>query len=77
MGYCWTHGYSRNLPHTSVSCVNNWTEGHQQNATHANRMEGTDRIWYIADRWTPPLGARRDGESSSYQLQYNDTFSSN
>eukprot|EP00978_Attheya_sp_CCMP212_P037757 scaffold181064_cov60-Attheya_sp.AAC.1 len=43
MGHCWTHGYSGSLPHTSASCVNQ-VEGHQQNATHADRMAGTDRI---------------------------------
>eukprot|EP00978_Attheya_sp_CCMP212_P044579 scaffold315028_cov47-Attheya_sp.AAC.1 len=51
MGYCWTHGYSGNLAHTSVSCVNR-AEGHQPNATHADRMAGTDRIWTRADRRT-------------------------
>eukprot|EP00978_Attheya_sp_CCMP212_P013872 scaffold34954_cov42-Attheya_sp.AAC.2 len=52
MGYCWTHGYSGNLAHTSVSCVN-WAAGHQQNATHANRIAGTERIWLRDDRRTP------------------------
>eukprot|EP00978_Attheya_sp_CCMP212_P013087 scaffold32736_cov48-Attheya_sp.AAC.2 len=52
MGYCWTHGYSGNLAHTSISCVN-WAAGHQQNATHADRMAGTERIWSRADRRTP------------------------
>jgi hypothetical protein len=52
LGYCWTHGYSGNLAHNSVTCVNR-AAGHQQDATHANRMKGTDRIWSRADRRTP------------------------
>eukprot|EP00978_Attheya_sp_CCMP212_P010059 scaffold24108_cov43-Attheya_sp.AAC.1 len=52
MGYCWTHGYSGNLGHTSISCVNR-AEGHQQNATHEDQMTGNSRIWTRADRRAP------------------------
>ena len=52
MGYCWSHGYSGNLTHTSQSCVTR-AEGHQETATHANKLGGTDRIWTRADRRTP------------------------
>ena len=52
MGYCWLHGYSGNLTHTSQSCVTR-AEGHQETATHANKLGGTDRIWTRADRRTP------------------------
>jgi hypothetical protein len=44
IGYCWTHGYSGNLTHTSATCVTR-AEGHQEAATHANKLGGTDRIW--------------------------------
>jgi hypothetical protein len=52
MGYCWTHGYSANRAHTSVSCVNR-AEGHQQDSTHADRMGGTTRVWTRSDRRAP------------------------
>ena len=44
MGYCWTHGYSGNLTHTSQTCATR-AEGHQEASTHANRLGGTERIW--------------------------------
>jgi hypothetical protein len=52
MGYCWTHGYSGNLTHTSQSCVTR-AEGHQEKATHANQLGGNNRIWTRADGRTP------------------------
>ena len=41
-GYCWTHGSSSNVLHTSASCSNPAT-GHQVNATNRNRMGGSAR----------------------------------
>jgi hypothetical protein len=52
MGYCWTHGYSGNVTHTSQTCVTR-AEGHQEAATHANRLGGTERIWSRSDRRAP------------------------
>jgi hypothetical protein len=52
MGYCWSHGYSGILTHTSQSCVTHASR-HQETATHANKLGGTDRIWTRADRRTP------------------------
>eukprot|EP00978_Attheya_sp_CCMP212_P014158 scaffold35966_cov68-Attheya_sp.AAC.1 len=52
MGYCWSHGYSGNVTHTSATCVHP-AEGHQVEATHANKLGGTDRIWTRADRRAP------------------------
>ena len=41
-GYCWTHGSSGNVAHTSASCANP-AEGHQVAATNRNRMGGSAR----------------------------------
>lgn len=41
-GYCWTHGSSGNVAHTSASCSNP-AEGHQSAATNRNRMGGSAR----------------------------------
>jgi hypothetical protein len=41
-GYCWTHGSSGNLLHTSASCTNP-APGHQTAATNRNRMGGSAR----------------------------------
>jgi hypothetical protein len=51
-GYCWTHGYSGNLSHTSATCVNT-AEGHQKTATHTNRLGGTEKVWSRMDRRIP------------------------
>jgi hypothetical protein len=42
--YCWTHGLSKNVRHTSSAC-NNRAEGHQETATKDNKMGGSDRVY--------------------------------
>jgi hypothetical protein len=42
VSYCWTHGVTRNLEHTSESCTR-CAEGHQKDATYDNRKGGSDR----------------------------------
>ena len=42
--YCWTHGSSINIKHTSSTCKNK-AEGHQDNATTENKMGGSEKIW--------------------------------
>ena len=39
--YCWTHGYRVGNKHTSATCQNK-TSGHQDNATRANTMGGSE-----------------------------------
>ena len=39
--YCWSHGISRNLNHTSKTCQRR-KEGHQEEATYDNRMKGSN-----------------------------------
>ena len=41
-GYCWTHGSSSNISHTSATCTHP-AEGHQTAATNRNRMGGSAR----------------------------------
>jgi hypothetical protein len=41
-GYCWTHGSSGNVQHTSASCTTP-AAGHQITATNRNRMGGSAR----------------------------------
>eukprot|EP00978_Attheya_sp_CCMP212_P008993 scaffold21179_cov47-Attheya_sp.AAC.4 len=53
MGYCWSHGYSGNVTHTSATCVHP-AERHQVEATHANKLGGTERIWTRVDRRRTP-----------------------
>jgi hypothetical protein len=38
-GYCWTHGHTTNISHTSTTC-NRRDEGHQATATAAHSMGG-------------------------------------
>jgi hypothetical protein len=45
--YCWTHGSSRNLRHTSATC-NNKADDHQDTATLNNKMGGSEKVWYGA-----------------------------
>ena len=40
--YCWTHGVTKNLRHTSSTCSRK-AEGHKDNATLNNRMGGSDK----------------------------------
>ena len=42
--YCWTHGCSRNINHTSETCMSK-AEGHQDSATLTNKMGGSTKIW--------------------------------
>ena len=39
--YCWTHGVTRNLKHTSCTCIRK-ADGHKTEATYSNRMGGSD-----------------------------------
>jgi hypothetical protein len=41
--YCWTHGISKNIQHTSEACENR-ADGHQAEATKENKMGGSTRI---------------------------------
>jgi hypothetical protein len=41
-GYCWTHGYMVRVGHTSATCTDKKL-GHQDAATRANTMGGTER----------------------------------
>ena len=43
VSYCWTHGVTRNLHHSSKSCSRK-NEGHKEEATFGNRMGGSDII---------------------------------
>ena len=51
MAYCYSHGATVNLSHTSATCTNR-VEGHQAEATMDNMMGGCSRI-----RIPPPLRA--------------------
>jgi hypothetical protein len=42
-GYCWTHGFSRNRRHTSMSCKNKHAD-HQDAATPTNKMGGSTEV---------------------------------
>jgi len=44
LSYCWTHGHSNNLAHTSLTCKTR-AEGHQETATATNTMGGSTRLW--------------------------------
>jgi hypothetical protein len=41
--YCWSHGLSKTLQHTSKTC-NNQSEGHCAKATIENRLGGVNKI---------------------------------
>jgi hypothetical protein len=43
MGYCWTHGSSRNRRHTSMTC-NNKHADHQDAATFTDKMGGSTEV---------------------------------
>jgi hypothetical protein len=47
--YCWTHGSSRNLEHTSSTCRAK-AVGHQDAATVTNKLGGTDKVWSGSSR---------------------------
>ena len=42
--YCWTHGSSKNLKHTSRTCENK-AKGHQDDATIDDKKDGSEKIW--------------------------------
>jgi hypothetical protein len=42
--YCWTHGSSNNRRHTSATCKNK-APGHRDDATAANPLGGSTKIW--------------------------------
>ena len=42
--YCWTHGTSKNIQHTSKTCKFKAT-GHKEDATEENKMGGSTKIW--------------------------------
>jgi hypothetical protein len=44
MGYCWTHGSSKNTQHTSRTCTRK-AEGHNDAATFRNKMGGSTKTW--------------------------------
>jgi hypothetical protein len=44
MGYCWTHGSSNNIQHTSKTCTRK-AVGHQDDATYRNKMGGSTKTW--------------------------------
>ena len=49
LSYCWTHGSSTNSRHTSATC-NNKAEFHQDGATLADKMGGSEYAYTAADR---------------------------
>lgn len=49
--YCWTHGTSRNVAHTSSTCRAK-AEGHVDNATSTNKQGGSDKVWSSANSRT-------------------------
>ena len=42
--YCWTHGTSKNVRHTSLTCKAK-ADGHKDEATEANKMGGSTKVW--------------------------------
>ena len=42
--YCWTHGTTENWKHSSAKCRNK-ADGHQDAATAANKMGGSEKVW--------------------------------
>jgi hypothetical protein len=52
LSYCWTHGSSKNLEHTSATCKGP-APGHQHLATATNKLGGSNKIW------TPARPARQ------------------
>jgi hypothetical protein len=40
--YCWTHGFSKNLSHTSMTCIKKDAD-HEDEATATNKMGGSNR----------------------------------
>ena len=42
--YCWTHGVSKNLLHTSMTCKNK-DDGHCDDATISDKKKGSEKIW--------------------------------
>ena len=53
LGYCWTHGLTKNPDHTSATC-NHPASGHQLNATLDRRLGGSVRLFSDGPRPTRP-----------------------
>ena len=49
--YCWTHGWSKNISHTSQTCKSK-AAGHKDEATTDNTMGGSQKVW------TAPISPR-------------------
>lgn len=47
--YCWTHGSSRNLEHTSLTCRAK-ADGHVDSATVTHKHGGSDKVWSGSSR---------------------------
>ena len=41
--YCWTHGITSNLQHTSATCTRP-KQGHKKEATYENKMGGSEEV---------------------------------
>jgi uncharacterized phage-associated protein len=46
--YCWSHGISSNVSHTSMTCKKR-EPGHREDATMENRLLGSDTVWSEKD----------------------------
>jgi hypothetical protein len=44
LSYCWTHGSSKNVKHTSKTCENK-AEGHDDDATMKDKKGGSTKVW--------------------------------
>ena len=47
--YCWSHGFSKNKKHDSMTCENRKT-GHKEEATAADTMNGNPKVYTDADK---------------------------
>jgi hypothetical protein len=66
LGYCWTHGSSRNRRHTSKTC-NDKDAGHQDEATYTNQMGGSTEVQRAERTSNPPRKANKMGISNKVQ----------
>ena len=56
VSYCWTHGITTNLNHTSHTCTRQ-SEGHKHGATFAHHMNGSNERQGPSTTRTPPTSA--------------------
>ena len=49
VSYCWSHGTSSNIAHTSATCCSK-LNGHQYAATETNKLGGSTQVWLASDR---------------------------